>query len=175
DTTYRDDSLMMLAQLDMDEGRWSAARKRLERASQGFAAAEARTGEANADAMLALCAQALGDTAARDRALQRARMLRQSMTSRQEVYVVDIAIARLDDASHSGPSSPERLLALAADAERRHWMAWALEAKLAAWQLLRARHAGRAQELYRDIDATARRHGFGRILRLLTHPVAGAS
>ena len=66
DTTYRDNSLMMLAQLDMDEGRWSSACERLQRASQGFAAAEERTGEAGADAMLALCAQALGDTAARD-------------------------------------------------------------------------------------------------------------
>lgn len=117
----------------------------------------------------------LGDTAARDRALRRARALRQSMTSRQEIYVVDIATARLDDASHSGPSSPERLLTLAADAERRHWVAWALEAKLAAWQLLRARQADRAQALYRDIDETARRHGFGRIRMLLKHPVGGAS
>ena len=174
DTSYRDNSLMMLAQLDMDEERWSAARERLERASQGFAAAEERTGEADADAMLALTAQALGDTAARDRALQRARTLRQSMTSRQEVYVVDIAMARLDDASHSGPSSPERLLALAADAERRQWMGWALEAKLAAWQLLRARGSGEAQALYRDIDGTARRHGFGRVLRLLKRPVGNA-
>ena len=171
DTTYRDNSLMMIAQLDMDEGRWSAACKRLERASQGFATAEERTGEADADALLALCAQALGDTTARDRALQRARVLRQSMTSRQEIYVVDIAMARLEDTSHSGPSSADRLLALAADAERRHWMGWALEAKLAAWQQLRARHADGAQELHRDIDETARRHGFGRILRLLNRPV----
>jgi DNA-binding winged helix-turn-helix (wHTH) protein/tetratricopeptide (TPR) repeat protein len=175
DTTYRDNSLMMIAQLDMDEGRWSAARERLERASQGFAAAEVRTGEADADAMLALCAQTLGDTAARDRALQRARTLRRSMTSRQEVYVVDIAMARLDDAAHSGPSAAERLLILAADAERRHWMGWALEAKLVAWQLLRARHTARAQALYRDIDETAQRQGFGRILMLLKHPVGAAS
>ena len=167
DATYGDNSLMMLAQLDMDEGRWTVARGRLERASRGFAAAEERTGEAEAEAMLALCAQALGDTAARDHALQRARVLRQSMTSRQEVYVVDIAMARLDDASHSGLSPAERLLALAADAERRHWPGWALEAKLAAWQLLRARHADTAQALYRDIEGTARRDGFGRILRLL--------
>ena len=171
DTTYRDNSLMMLAQLDMDEGRWGSARQRLERASQGFAAAEGRTGEAGADAMLALCAQALGDTAARDQALQRARLLRESMTSREEVYVVDIALARLDDGSHSGPSSAEQLLVLAADAERRHWTAWALEAKLAAWELMRVRHAGEAQALYRDVHETAQRHGFGRILRLLNRPV----
>ena len=175
DTTYRDNSLMMIAQLDMDEGHSSAARERLERASQGFAAAEERTGEAEADAMLALCAQASGDITARDRALLRARVLRQSMTSRQEVYVVDIAMARLDDTSQHGPSPADRLLNLAADAERRHWMGWALEAKLAAWQLLRARHADRAQALYQDIDETARQHGFGRILMLLKQPAGSAS
>jgi tetratricopeptide (TPR) repeat protein len=169
DSTYRDNSLMMLAQLDMDDGHWSEACERLKRASEGFAAAEERTGEADADAMLALCAQASGDAAARDQALERARVLRESMTSRQEVYVVDIAMARLDDASHTGVSPVERLLVLAADAERRHWIAWALEAKLAAWQLLRARHAAGAQALYGEIHESARRYGFGRILRLLEH------
>ncbi len=116
----------------------SAAREHLQEASRGFAAAEERTGEADAEAMLALCAQTLGDTAARDRALERARTLRQSMTSRQEVYVVDIAMARIGDAAHADPKSAERLLALAADAEHRHWLGWSLEAKLAAWELLRA-------------------------------------
>ena len=174
DTAYRDNALMMIAQLDMDAGHWSAARWRLERASRGFASADVSTGEADADAMLALCAQALGDTTARDRALQRARSLRRSMTTRQEIYVVDIAMARLDAASPSAPGAAERLLTLAADAERRHWMGWALEAKLAAWQLLRARHAHEAQALYRDIYQTARQHGFGRILMLLK-PSAGVA
>lgn len=175
DTTYRDNSLMMLAQLDMDERHWSVARGRLELASRGFAAAGVRTGEADAEAMLALCAQALGDATARDRALERARTLRESITSRQEVYLVDIAVARLGDTLHPDPSAPERLLALAADAERRHWMGWALEAKLAAWELLRARHADGARALRHDLESTARGHGFGRILRLLARDEAGSS
>ena len=158
---------MMLGQLDMDEGRCSAAREPLEQASRGFAAAEERTGEADADAMLALCAQTLGDTAARDQALERARTLRQSMTSRQEVYMVDIAMARIGDAAHADPKSTDRLLALAADAEHRHWLGWSLEAKLAAWELLRAERGNGASGLRRDIEITARRHGFGRILNLL--------
>ena len=57
---------MMLGQLDADKA--AAAREPLEQASRGFAAAE--TGEADADAMLVLCAQILGDTAARDQALE---------------------------------------------------------------------------------------------------------
>ena len=64
-------------------------------ASRGFAAAELRTGEADAQALLALCAEAQGDNAERDSALDRARTLRQAMTSRQEVYVVDIALAQV--------------------------------------------------------------------------------
>jgi hypothetical protein len=46
---------MTLAQLDMDDSRWSAARERLRAAARGFAAAEEQTGEADAQAMLALC------------------------------------------------------------------------------------------------------------------------
>jgi len=174
DNSYRYNAQMMLGQLDMDEGQWGAARELLQQASRGFAAAEERTGEADAAAMLALCAQALGDAPARDEALQRARTLRQSMTSRQEVYFVDIVLARIGDASHPDPKSTDRLLALAADAERRHWLGWSLEAKLAAWELLRAQHADGAQPLRRDIESTARRHGFGRILRLLARDSGGS-
>ncbi|HLJ39400.1 MAG TPA: winged helix-turn-helix domain-containing protein [Steroidobacteraceae bacterium] len=169
DSSYRSNSLMMLAQLDMDEGQWSAARERLRRASQSFAAGEERTGEADAEAMLALCAQQLDDAVARDQALERARTLRQSITSRQEVYGVDIALARLE-APQAAPKSVDRLLALAADAEQRHWVVWALEAKLAAWELLRGEHRSGADGLRRDIERTARQHGFGRILRLLARP-----
>jgi DNA-binding winged helix-turn-helix (wHTH) protein/tetratricopeptide (TPR) repeat protein len=168
DTTYRDDSLMMLAQLDMDDRQWRAARERLQQASRGFAAAEERTGEADAEAMLALCDQALGDVAARDRALGRARTLRQSITSRQEVFVVDIALARLGNPAHAD-SAADKLLALAADAERRHFIAWSLEAKLAAWELLHASSTDRAaaQALRAQIEKSAHEHGFGRVLKKL--------
>jgi len=57
---YAPNAAMMLGQLDMDRGRYADARVRLERARSGFAAAEATTGEADAEAMLALCDDALG-------------------------------------------------------------------------------------------------------------------
>jgi DNA-binding winged helix-turn-helix (wHTH) protein/tetratricopeptide (TPR) repeat protein len=174
DDSYIYNSQMMLGQLDMDEGRCAAAREHLLLASRGFAAAEERTGEADADAMLALCAQTLGDRAARDQALERARTLRRSMTSRQEVYIVDIEMARIGDATRADPKSTERLLALAADAEHRRWLGWSLEAKLAAWELLRARQADGAPALRREIENTARHHGFGRILKLLARDDAGS-
>ncbi len=59
DATNLNNAHMTLAQLDMDEQHWAAAREKLREASRGFAAAELRTGEADAQALLALCAQAL--------------------------------------------------------------------------------------------------------------------
>jgi hypothetical protein len=171
DASYRYDSLMMLAQLDMDERRWNEARARLLEAVQGFAAAEERTGEANAQAMLALCAQARGDARERDSALQKARELRQSITSRQEVYLVDITLMRLSPAAPAGEAAAvDRLLALASDAESRHFVGWALEARLAAWQLLQLHDPARASALRAEIEKTARAHDFGRILKMLQRP-----
>jgi DNA-binding winged helix-turn-helix (wHTH) protein/tetratricopeptide (TPR) repeat protein len=174
DMSYSHNANMMLAQLEMDEGRWSAAGDRLRQAARGFAAAEERTGEADAQAMLALCAQALGNTAERDQAAGQARRLRQSITSRQEVYVVDIAMARLADDTPARAAAAQKLLALAVDAEGRHWLGWALEAKVAAWELLRGHGTGPAgvnppdaEVLRREIQRTAREHGFGRILKIV--------
>ena len=156
-----------LAQLDMDEKHWADARAKLREASRGFAAAELRTGEADTQALLALCAQALGESAERDSAIERARVLRQAMTSRQEVYVVDIALAQLAAANATDAAAEEKLLALATDAERRHFIPWALEARVVAWRILQARGAGAAAALRAEIEKTARQHGFARILRLL--------
>ena len=175
-TTYRDNALLTLALLDMDDARWSAARERLRSAARGFAAAEVQTGEADAQALLALCAQALGDTAERGQAAERARKLRQSITSREEVYIVgDIALARLAGETRNDGAAVEKLLALAADAERRHWVGWSLEAKLAAWELLNERVAGSAaaNALRLEIETTARQHGFGRILNIVQRRDAG--
>jgi hypothetical protein len=95
-------------------------------------------------------------------------VLRQSITSRQEVYVVDIALARLGDPVQSDTTvAANKLLALAGDAERRHFVGWALEAKLAAWELLRVRDAGAADALRAKIENTARARGFGRVMKLL--------
>ncbi len=175
DTTNRDNALLTLAQLDMDDGRCSAARERLRAAARGFAAAEEQTGEADAQAVLALCAQALGDNADRDQAAARAAKLRQAITSKQEVFEVDIALARLAGETRNDGAAVEKLLALAADAERRHWVGWSLEAKLAAWELLHARGAdsAAASALRLEIETIARQHGFGRILKILKWRDAG--
>ena len=171
---YADNARMLLAQLDMDRGDFAGARALLEEASRGLAAAEAETGEADAQAMLALCDQAIGLGAERDRARERAQELRRGITARQEVYFVDIALARLAAARHD-EDAVAALLELAGDAERRRFLCWSLEAKLAAWQLLAARgSSARATALRRELEGEARAHGYGRILHLLHAPPLSA-
>ena len=174
-TTYLNNARMTLGQLDMDAEHWAAARDELREASRGFAAAEIQTGEADAEALLALCTQAMKNTAEREVAVERARKLRQAITSRQEVYIVDIALAQISAASLTNKTAIEKLLTLAADAEQRRFNSLALEAKLAAYRLLRAQGQSKADPLRSEIEKTAREHGFGRILKLLgpPHPATG--
>jgi DNA-binding winged helix-turn-helix (wHTH) protein/tetratricopeptide (TPR) repeat protein len=162
---------MTLAQIEMGQQRWADARVRLERSADGFAKAEVNTGEADAHALLALCADVLGDTAARDRAAARARELRRGITERLEVLVVDWALAVLRARSGDAAGIAD-LRAMADDAERRHWLGWALESRLAAVEALRNRHDPAADALAAEVAATARAKGFGWVLaRLGNEPV----
>ena len=167
DRTYADNALMTLAQLDLDAGNWAQGCERLTRAREGFAGAAERTGEADAAALLAQCERARGGQAASERTLARVRELRGTITSRQEVYPVDIALARL--AVPEG-AAVQQLLRLGADAEQRHFVGWALEARLAAWQLARASGSSQAAGLRAPLQQEARAYGYGRILRLLDQP-----
>ncbi len=167
DRTYLDNALMSLAQLDLDAGNWAVACERLTRARDGFAANDERTGEADAAALLAQCEQERGDHAASVRTLARVRELRDTITSRQEVYPVDIALARLGSTQGA---AVQQLLRLGNDAEQRHFIGWALEARLAAWQLAQAGGSAQAAALREPLQRQARAHGYGRILRLLEQP-----
>jgi DNA-binding winged helix-turn-helix (wHTH) protein/tetratricopeptide (TPR) repeat protein len=157
---------MTLAQVEMGQQRWAEARVRLERSVDGFSKAEVNTGEADAHALLALCADALGDTAARDRAAARAKELRRGITERLEVLVVDWALAVLRARSGDAAGIAD-LRAMADDAEQRHWLGWALESRLAAVEALRNRHDPAADALAAEVAATARAKGFGWVLARL--------
>ena len=111
------------------------AQEPLRRAAEAFAVAEARTGEADAEALLALCAQALKEPVERDRAESKAWELRTAITSKQEIYMVDIALARLASGGQQRSEAVAKLRELASDAQRRHWIGWSLEARLAEWQI----------------------------------------
>jgi len=67
-----------------------------------------------------------------------------------------------------GLAAVAALMEMAADAERRRFLCWSLEAKLAAWQLLQAQgQPARAAALGRELEGQAREHGYGRILHLM--------
>ncbi|HEV7489651.1 MAG TPA: tetratricopeptide repeat protein [Rhodanobacteraceae bacterium] len=157
---------LTLAQIAIGRRRFADARPRLERAAQISEKAEAHTGTANAEALLALCADALGDTSARDGAVARARELRRGITERQEVFAVDIALALIR--AHAGDAGAVGdLRALAEDADRRQWLGWSLESRLAALDALRLQHDPAAAALSAEIAKTAHEHGFGWVLTRL--------
>jgi tetratricopeptide (TPR) repeat protein len=166
---------LVLGQMDFDAAQWAMAQEPLRRAAKAFAVVEARTGEADAEALMALCAQALKDPAERDRAVAKARELRTAITSKQEVYLVDIALARLASGGQQRSEAVAKLRELASDAERRHWIGWSLEAKLAEWQILKSEGSEAAASRARaDLEATAHARGFNRIIALLNNPKQAA-
>jgi tetratricopeptide (TPR) repeat protein len=166
---------LVLGQMSFDAAQWATAQEPLRRAAKAFAVAEARTGEADAEALLALCAQALKDPAERDRAVAKARELRTAITSRQEVYLVDIALARLASGGQQRSEAVAKLHELASDAQRRHWIGWSLEAKLAEWQILKSEgNEAAASRARADLEAAAHARGFNRIIALLNNPQQAA-
>jgi tetratricopeptide (TPR) repeat protein len=176
DSTMQGDVQLLLGQLDFEEARLTSARARLQLASEKFAADESHTGEADAQAWLALCAHSMGDSTASAQAAARARELRAGITSRQEIFVVDIALARLASGPRQSAEAARTLEQLAVDAEQRHWMSWTLEARLAQWQMLNQEgDTAAAAELKKTVETTARKFGFKRVLGLLNRPAAATA
>jgi hypothetical protein len=170
---YLGNALLERGQLEFDARRWATARDLLRRASQEFSTNGAQTGEADAEALLALCADALGDAADRDRAIARARSLQTTITAKQEVYFVEIALAQLAAGSEGRSAALTRLRELALDAQRRHFIAWSLEAKLAEWRILRSQgDAAAAAKLRTELAEEAHKLGFRRIDALLGEATA---
>ncbi len=162
---YLANSRLMLAQIDMEQMQCEKALARLALAVEEFAQIEAKTGQAEAEALRAACYQQIGDPRKRDSALARAQTLRAAITSRLEIYIVDIVSAQLGFADGRHRDAIARLNALAVDAAHRHWLRWSLEARLAAWQLAQS-NGDRisAAQLRKDLEDVARKHDMGRIL-----------
>jgi tetratricopeptide (TPR) repeat protein len=167
DALYAANVELALGQIDLGLRDCKSASSHLEHAVHGFAESEATAGEADADALLALCQESLGDTAQRDRAASRARELRTRITERQEVFAVDISLAILRARGGGASEAVSDLRALAADAERRHWLGWSLEAELAMVEALQLQHDPGAATLRAEVVSTARGHGFGWVLTRL--------
>jgi tetratricopeptide (TPR) repeat protein len=164
-SVYLANARVMLAQIDMEQGHCEKALIGLGKAVAEFAQTETKTGEAEAEALRATCYQQIGDSRQRDASLAKAQMLRTAITSRLEIYIVDIVSAQLGFTEGRHSDAIAKLNAIAVDAAHRHWLRWSLEAQLAAWQLAQSnRDPTSATGLRKDLERAARTHNMGRIL-----------
>ncbi|HET8940522.1 MAG TPA: protein kinase [Rudaea sp.] len=157
-----------LAQIDIAYARYVRAGERLQRAAAGFTATGERVSEAGAQGLLALCYAATGETQKRDDAAARASKLRSAITTGRQGFEIDLTLARVSGASGKSAEAIAQLRALAADAQKRQWIADALEAKLAAVRLLAQNHDPAADSLRLDLRNMARHYGFGWVLTRLS-------
>jgi hypothetical protein len=141
---------------------WADARELLQRSRDGWAAAKETPGEATASALLALCAAAQDDTAARDAALKHAGDLRSQVTLHQEVLYLDIALAELQAQLGQPAQALAALRGYADDAMKRRWIGYAFEARLATLHVLeRSNDSAAIASSHAALAADARRAGFG--------------
>lgn len=153
---------LMLGQIAMGRHQWNDAKQVLQKSSAGWAAAKAASGEATASALLALCADALHETAARDHAAARARALREQVTQRAEVFELDVALAELQAADGQREEALMSLRGLAGDAAKRNWSGLAFEARLAELRVLeRGADLVAIKSAREALIADARKAGFG--------------
>ncbi|MGA9341997.1 MAG: winged helix-turn-helix domain-containing protein [Rhodanobacteraceae bacterium] len=164
---------VLQAQMAIGRGDCTAAMPRLQEAVKLSVANEFVTGEAIAQSQLALCHDALGHDPERDRAATRATALRSRITERLEVIAVDIALDQLRGQTGHSDEAVAMLRNLAEDADKRRWLAWSLEARLAAVQLLYRAKDPRVPAQRGELQRIASAHGFAWILsRLPASPLA---
>ncbi|HKR76863.1 MAG TPA: winged helix-turn-helix domain-containing protein [Rhodanobacter sp.] len=158
----------VLGQIAMGRARWRDARKLLQESLAGWTAQQEEPGIANASALLALCADALGDKAGRESLTARARDLRAAINQRQEVFLLDVSLAELRAYGGEYDVGLAQLRALADDAAKRSWASPAFEARLAVQRVL-DRDANRAvaQAYRRVLKADAQKAGYGWVAQRL--------
>lgn len=153
---------LVIGQISMGRDHWDKAREELSKSLQSWDAQKEAPGIATAQALLALCDDALGDGAGRDSAAAQAREQRGGITARQEVLTLDISLAQLQADAGQVDGAMATLRNLAVDATQRHWAGYAFEARLAA---LRVRARGSDVPAIRSLRAAlvanAQKAGFG--------------
>jgi DNA-binding winged helix-turn-helix (wHTH) protein/tetratricopeptide (TPR) repeat protein len=153
---------LMLGQIAMGRNAWSDARIALRKSLSGWFAQQEKAGEATTQALLALCDAMLGDDAARDAAHARARELRAAINQRQEAIPLYISQAELAGIGGNPDQAMASLRSLTDEAVKRHWVGYALEARLAQVRMLeRASNDAVAKTTRAALDADAHKAGFG--------------
>ncbi|MEO6967321.1 MAG: winged helix-turn-helix domain-containing protein [Rhodanobacteraceae bacterium] len=168
DTFSAANAQMIIGQIALGRQQWTRARDALQQSLAGWTATQEPAGEAVTSGLLALCYAALGDTAARDRAVAQARELRSRVNERAEVLPLDIALAELQGMTGPPDAAITALQALADDADKRQWIGMALEARLAALRLQeRGGDPAVAKAARVALTASARKLGYGWVLQRL--------
>ena len=179
DTFNTANAQLVLGQIAMGRQKWRDARDLLQKSLAGWIAQREVPGEATTQALLAQCYAALGDKAARDKSLARARELRGQITARQEAIVLDIALAELQGETGKPDEAIAALRALADDAAKRRWVGLAFEARLAAQRVFdRGADHVAANAARRALDADARKTGYRWVsqrLALASSPAPGST
>jgi len=173
DPTTQANSEMALAQIDMAHRQWQSARVRLLKAFDISKRAELLTGEADSQASLALCEQALGNAAARDDAAAKTRELLKGITERGETFETKIALAELDGLTGKRETALVSLRELAADAQKRRWLEWSLDARLSALNVLARAGDPLASTMRNELESDARKNGFGWVVMRLEDKSTG--
>lgn len=156
---------LTFGQIEMSRRNWPAAVGRINRASQLFTHSDIVTGQALTSSLLALCEQATGRAMQSAGDAGRARALRRRMNEREEAMMTDIALAQYIGRTGQRSQALATLNALAADAQRRQWLSWTLEARLAAVEFMPAAAAAHERN---ELAARARKSGFLWVVRRLT-------
>lgn len=175
--TLKDDKAVAVASLglagmSLDRRQWAAACGRLGGVTAILARNEDVADEALAQAQFALCLAHLGQGAESQRAEQHARELRGRLLVQLPTVPVDIALLQLMGLRGDAPGAAAALQTLADDADKRHWIAYALDARLAALELLAAHDPGQGAMLKKQLDTQARRYGFRRVTQRAAELVA---
>ncbi len=152
---------LSFGQIEMGGGDCRSARLRFQSAAEKYSKAKNPVNEALALALLALCSSDRKEIA------EQARTLRSAATTRRDVFETDIALARLSAIPGSTQAARLKLRGLAEEAEKRRWLAYALEARLAEIQLLDKSRAGEAVALQKQLSSDAKSNGFGWVLARL--------
>ena len=162
------------AKIDLIRGRFEEASATLAGVVKTLVDADQKGDEAIAQAMYAVSLRGLNRAEDSARAAERAKQLRSTISIRLDAMTVDILLAELSGGSGHPKEAADQLVALADEAEKRYWSALALQARVAAVDFFNvAQENALAQALRAQVDATAKRSGFGWVVqRTRPHPTA---
>lgn len=153
-----------LAKIELVQGNCQAAVDRLGKTVAAADSGMSATTEINVRTILADCYSQLGRTRERDQLLAEVLKSKERVNVQREIFLTDLTLARL---SLSPRQAADKAKDLGADAERRHWGAYVLEAQLTQLQAQEVVGAPTVAGARANLERAARKMKFGWILARL--------